>query len=155
MLKIIFFQPHPDDLELFCTHLLHYLSNKSEKKYEIKIAAMTNGEEGIYSSKYESFKGERLGKIRKQELLKALKYRGIKPFQVYFFGFINNNIKLKACVNSVKNFLEKEKPDIIFAPEPFYTYYQHKDHIITGKILLFIYKRIIKHKIPRLFFIHQ
>ena len=45
MKKIIFFQAHPDDLEFFCPHFLHYLS-KQPDKYEIRIASLTKGEYG-------------------------------------------------------------------------------------------------------------
>jgi len=44
MAKIIFFQAHPDDLEHKCGHIMHFLSTKSKKKHEIRIASITKGD---------------------------------------------------------------------------------------------------------------
>jgi len=62
MIKIIFFQAHPDDLEHKYGHLLHYLATRSPKRYEIKIASTTKGEYGLPGSQYDKFKGNILAK---------------------------------------------------------------------------------------------
>ncbi|MHA1659940.1 MAG: hypothetical protein ACTSUT_12570, partial [Promethearchaeota archaeon] len=64
MVKIIFFQPHPDDLELKCGHIIHYLATKSKNKHDIRIASITKGEFGLPGAKYDKFKGDFLAKIR-------------------------------------------------------------------------------------------
>ena len=63
MVKIIFFQAHPDDLEHKCGHLMHYLATKSKKNNNIRIASMTRGEFGLPGPQYDKFKGNFLGKI--------------------------------------------------------------------------------------------
>jgi LmbE family N-acetylglucosaminyl deacetylase len=151
--KIIFFQAHPDDLEFYCAHLLHYLAKKSKHKYEIKIASMTKGEFGTPPHGSDHFKGERLGKIRTKELYRAQKYHEITPKQIYFFGIMDGSVEFdKSAINLVKNYLESEDPDIVFAPEPINTYYRHSDHMNTGKIIYYIYDKIRTNKTPKLFF---
>ncbi len=150
--KIIFFQAHPDDLEFYCCHLLHYLSQRKEK-YEIKIAAMTKGEYGTPLHGYDHFKGERLGKMRTKELFKAMKFYGISPSQIHFFGIIDGYVEFnKNSINLIKEYLEKENPDIIFACEPINTWYRHPDHMRTGKILYYIYDKILTSKKPKLYY---
>ncbi len=152
MKKIIFFQAHPDDLEFNCAHLLHYLA-KRDTKYEIKIASMTRGEYGTAKSGSDHFKGERLGKIRTQELYRAQAIHGITPAQIHFFEIIDGYTKFdKETVELVKTYLNKEKPDIIFACEPRNTFYRHPDHMICGKILYYILDKQLIDKKPKLYF---
>jgi len=138
MIKIIFFQAHPDDLEFYCFHLLYYISKRSKREYEIKIASLTRGEYG-WPKHAEHFKGERLGKLRTQELYNAMKTYGLTSEKIHFFeiidGFVHFNKKI---VEIVKDYLNKEKPDIIFACEPRNTYYRHPDHMNTGKIVYYL-----------------
>ena len=152
MLKIVFFQAHPDDLEFYCFHLIKYLS-QLKNKYEISIASMTRGEYGTPLHGYDQFKGERLGKLRTNELYNAIKYYGFTPDKVQFFGFIDGEVKFnKPTIERVRKFLEIKKPDLIFAPEPIYTIYQHPDHLNTGKILYFIYDKIFTNEETKLYF---
>ncbi len=150
--KIIFFQAHPDDLEFNCCHLLHFLSQKKDK-YEIKIASMTRGEYGTPMHGYDHFKGERLGKLRTQELFNAMKFHDISIKEIHFFNIIDGYVEFnQETVNLIKIFLEKENPDIIFACEPINTWYRHPDHMRTGKILYYIYDKVLINKSPKLFF---
>ncbi len=152
MIKIIFFQAHPDDLDLFCCHLIHYLSQKKEK-YAIKIASMTRGEFGTPFFKQDHFKGKRLGNIRTKELYNSLKIQGIEPEQVHFFDVMDGHVKFKRdIIEMVKNYLEREKPDIIFTPAPLNTYYRHWDHMNIGKIVYYIYDKIIITLKPKLYY---
>ncbi len=138
MVKILFFQPHPDDLELNCGHLIHYLATKSKEKYLIKIASTTKGEYGLPGAQYDKFKGDFLAKVRTRELYNALSIHGIPPENVHFFGYVDGLVEFtKEFVNKIAEYLNAEKPDIIFAPEAIYTSYYHKDHINTGKAIYY------------------
>ncbi|MHA1292354.1 MAG: PIG-L deacetylase family protein [Promethearchaeota archaeon] len=155
MKKVIFFQAHPDDLEFYCFHLLNYLSQKSKKNYKVKIGSLTRGEYG-WPKHAEHFKGERLGKLRTKELYKAMSFYGITPRDVHFFEIIDGYVEFnRKTIDLIKDYLNKEKPDIIFACEPRATYYRHPDHINTGKILYYILdKNLIDFgkKRPKLYF---
>ncbi len=144
MKKIVFFQAHPDDLEFTCGHIMHYLAQKKEK-YEIEIVSSTKGEFGLPGTQYDKFKGDFLAKVRTRELISAQKIHGIPAENIEWFGFIDGFVEFnKEIIDKTVNYLKKEKPDIIFAPEPIYTYYYHKDHINTGKTLFYvIYNKLI------------
>ncbi|MFX1567459.1 MAG: PIG-L deacetylase family protein [Promethearchaeota archaeon] len=145
MVKIVFFQAHPDDLEHKCGHLMHYLATKSKKNYDIRIASMTRGEFGLPGPQYDKFKGIFLAKIRTRELLKAVKIHGIHSEKIDFFGYIDGFVPFNTeFVNTITDYLNKEKPDVIIAPEAIYSWYYHMDHINTGKALFYvIYKKLI------------
>ncbi|MFX0036881.1 MAG: PIG-L deacetylase family protein [Candidatus Hermodarchaeota archaeon] len=145
MTKIVFFQPHPDDLELNCGHIIHYLATKSEKKHMIKIASITKGEYGLPGAQYDKFKGEFLAKIRTRELYNAQSLHSIPPENIHFFGYVDGLVEFtKEFINTIAEYLKREKPDVIFAPEAIYTAYYHKDHVNTGKAIYYcIYNKLI------------
>ncbi|MFX0036888.1 MAG: PIG-L deacetylase family protein [Candidatus Hermodarchaeota archaeon] len=153
MVKIIFFQAHPDDLEHKCGHLMHYLATKGRKKYDIKIASMTKGEFGLPGPQFDKFKGEFLAKIRTRELFKAEKIHGLTAQNIDFFSYIDGFVPFnKNFVNKIVEYLKKEEPDIIIAPEAIYSWYHHMDHINTGRALFYILdKKLIDFR-PILYF---
>jgi len=153
MVKIIFFQAHPDDLEHKCGHVMHYLTSKSKNKHDIKITSMTRGEFGLPGPQYDKFKGEFLAKIRTRELYDAEKIHGIPPERIDFFGYIDGFVPFnRDFIDRVAEYLKKEKPDIIFAPEAIYSWYYHLDHINTGKAVFYvIYNKLINFS-PILYF---
>lgn len=145
MAKFIFFQPHPDDLEINCGHLIHYLATKSKEKHIIKIVSTTKGEYGLPGAQYDKFKGDFLAKVRTRELYNAQSIHGIPPENVHFFGYVDGLVEFtKEFVNKIVEYLKIEKPDVIFAPEAIYTSYYHKDHVNTGKAIYYcIYNKLI------------
>jgi LmbE family N-acetylglucosaminyl deacetylase len=145
MPKIIFFQAHPDDLEHKSGHLMHYLSMKSKKNYIIKIASITKGEFGLPGPQYDKFKGNLLAKIRTQELFNAERIHGIPDENIDFFGYIDGFVPFnKEFIDRIADYLKKERPDIIIAPEAIYSWYWHMDHINIGRALFYIiYKKLI------------
>ncbi|TFF95265.1 MAG: PIG-L family deacetylase, partial [Promethearchaeota archaeon] len=153
MKKIVFFEAHPDDLEFYCFHLIYYLSMMSKKEYKIKIGSLTRGEYG-WPKHAEHFKGERLGRLRTKELYKAMSIYGIPPKDIHFFGIIDGYVQFDSqTIELLKKYLEKERPDIIFACEPRNTYYRHPDHMNVGKVVYYILdKALIEDYHPILYF---
>ena len=132
-MKYLFICAHPDDLEFSCGNLIYYLAQKGKN---VEILSLTKGEFGILEP---NWKGPRLGKIRTQELKKAANINGIDNNHVHFGNIIDGFIRFtKENVDLVISWINKLNPDIIFAPEPYFTYYWHDDHISTGKILYYI-----------------
>ena len=153
MTKIIFFQAHPDDLELNCGHLIHFLATQSKKNYAIKIASITKGEFGLPGFQYDKYKGKILARIRTQELYDALAIHNLKPSNVDFFEYTDGLVSLNSdLINSITDYLNREKPDIIFAPEAIYTWYYHKDHINTGRAIYHIMFHKLIDFTPKLYF---
>ncbi|MFX0033503.1 MAG: PIG-L deacetylase family protein [Candidatus Hodarchaeota archaeon] len=153
MAKFIFFQPHPDDLEFNCAHLIHYLSKKRRNPHIIKVASITKGEFGLPGFKYDKFKGEFLGKKRTTELFSAMKIHDIPPENIHFFGYVDGLVKFdREFVQSISDYLNKERPDVIFAPEAIYTWYYHLDHVNTGKAIFYIISQKLINFTPILYF---
>jgi LmbE family N-acetylglucosaminyl deacetylase len=149
---IAFFQPHPDDLELNCGQILHYLAAVSRKEHRIVIASTTRGEFGLPGAEYDKFKGEFLGKYREKELIRAMAIHGISAEKITFFGYIDGFVPFnRGIVAKILDFLRQTKPDIIFAPEPLYTYYVHRDHVNTTRALVYIIHHRLIDYIPRLY----
>ncbi|QEE17938.1 PIG-L deacetylase family protein [Promethearchaeum syntrophicum] len=149
-MKYLFVCAHPDDLEFSCGNLLYYLTQHGK---EVAILSLSRGEFGIFEP---IWKGPRLAKIRSQELKRASKINGIEKKHVHFGGIIDGFIRFtKENVNLVITWINKLNPDIIFAPEPYFTYYWHEDHISTGKILYYISTKLqnrLNNKIRSLYY---
>lgn len=153
MSKIIFFQPHPDDLELNCAHLLNYLSLKRRGTHDIRIASITKGEFGLPGFEYDIFKGEILAQIRVKELEKAAAIHGISSQNIDWLGYIDGFVEFnKPFVEHIQSYLQEHRPDIIIAPEAIYTWYYHKDHVNTGRAIYFVIVNKLLNYIPKLFF---
>lgn len=153
MAKFIFFQAHPDDLEFCCAQLMHYLTTKSKNNHIVKVASTTKGEFGLPGAQYDKFKGEFLAKVRTRELQNALSIHGIPPEHTEFFGFIDGFVKFnKSLIEKITKYLEREKPDVIFAPEPIYTWYYHMDHVNTGRALFYIIHNKLINFAPKLYY---
>lgn len=116
-------------------------------KNECKIVSMTKGEMGTYNKE---LKGEKLGKIREQELRRAAKIEGIS--QVEFLGQIDAHTKInQETIDSARAIIESFTPDVVFAPECLYYYYVHRDHVNTGLIVYHLIKKLKPPNRPKLF----
>jgi LmbE family N-acetylglucosaminyl deacetylase len=154
MSNYLFVQPHPDDLELNCGQILHYLSKKAKNINKIQIISVTKGEFGLPGPQYDKFKGKFLAKVRERELQNAMAIHGIPPTNIYYFGYIDGYVPFnREIIDKFIKFLSKNRPNIIFAPEPLYTNYVHNDHINSGRAIYYIlYHHIIKEYSPKLYF---
>ena len=153
MAKIIFFQPHPDDLELNCAYLLNYLSLKSNKNHDIRIASITKGEFGLPGFEYDRYKGDYLAQVRVKELEKAAAIHGIPANKIDWFGYIDGFVEFnKVFIEHIIQYLQEHRPDIIIAPEALYTWYYHKDHVNTGRAIYYVISNSLLGYIPKLYF---
>ncbi|MHA1855110.1 MAG: PIG-L deacetylase family protein [Promethearchaeota archaeon] len=136
-MKYLFICAHPDDLEFSCGNLMYYLT---QHKKEVEILSLSRGEFGIFDP---NWKGRNLGKIRTEELIRAARINGISADNVHFGNIIDGFIRFtKENIDLVISWINKLNPDIIFAPEPYFTYYWHDDHISAGKILYYIFTKL-------------
>lgn len=148
--KVMFFVPHPDDLEfgaaLVCIEAL-------KAGMEVIEVLMTNGE---YGTKQADFKGKRLRKIRSHELdntAKVYETQTGNPLRIIKMDFIDGHLLLnKQSLKKVVDLIKTEKPDIIFAPDPFYPMDFHTDHINTGRLPFFALKFLSNDEYPKRFF---
>jgi LmbE family N-acetylglucosaminyl deacetylase len=152
-MKIVFLQPHPDDLEFNCGQIMHFLAKESPKKHIIKIASATKGEYGLPGAQYDKFKGDFLAKIRVRELNEAQAIHGIPPENITFFNFIDGFVPFNMkFVKIVVDYLNSEHPDVIFAPEPIYTWYWHMDHINCGRAVYYAIHHKLINFVPKVYY---
>ena len=138
MMRYVFFQAHPDDLELNCAHLMHHLARYG---HDIRIASVTLGEWGLPGSSRDHLKGTFLAGIRTKELARAASIHGIPAKNIDYLGYVDGFVRMtKSFVHRVASYLQQVRPDVIVGPEPFYTWYYHMDHLNTGRALFHIMK---------------
>ncbi|MFW9975074.1 MAG: PIG-L deacetylase family protein, partial [Candidatus Thorarchaeota archaeon] len=150
MTKYVFFQAHPDDLEINCPHLLHHLAQRG---HEIRIASVTKGEFGLPGAKYDHLKGDFLVKIRENELANACAIHGIPRENIDYLGYIDGFVTLnRAFANHIARYLQEHRPDVVVAPEGLYAWYYHMDHLNTGRAVFYVInKGLLEHR-PNLYF---
>jgi len=148
--KYVFFQAHPDDLEINCPHLLHHLARRG---HEIRIASVTKGEFGLPGPQYDHLKGDPLVKIRENELANACAIHGIPRENIDYLGYIDGFVTLdRAFVDHVARYLKQHRPDVVVAPEGLYAWYYHMDHLNTGRAVFYVINKGLLDHIPRLYF---
>ncbi len=134
-IKILFFTPHADDIELGVPFM--YLEALRLGNQVIEVV-MTGNE---YGTLRDEFKGKRLRKIREFELLKAnsvFENASKNKIKVIRMGFIDGHLPLnKDSLIDFINLINREKPTIIFAPDPWYSQDFHSDHLNTGRLVYF------------------
>lgn len=149
-MKFLFTCVHPDDLEFNCGNLIYYLSQKGQ---DVHIFCYTRGEFGIFVPEW---KGPRLGKIRSNELIKAAAINGVPKEKVHFGNIIDGFVRFnRENIEYSLEIINKLQPDIIFAPEPFFTYYWHTDHLANGRLMYHLFmkeQRRVVHPIRALYF---
>ncbi|MHA1697865.1 MAG: PIG-L deacetylase family protein [Promethearchaeota archaeon] len=148
--KIIFFAPHADDGE-FGTGLA--IINALRVGCDVVEVLMTNC---AYGTTRDEFKGPRLVKIRMREIERTVDvyYKHIRNrLRLIKLGFIDGFLPVnKYSLNAVVEIIKREKPDIIFAPDPIFAIDFHNDHINTGVLVYFACRMIKETKPVNLFF---
>ena len=132
-MRLLFLCAHADDSEFCCgsTQMI------ATKKHEMFIACMTGDE---YGTSRDDFKGKRISRIREREMECAAKLVGA---DLHWFGFIDGYLPFNhRSYTALKEYINKIKPDMIFAPEPLFTLDFHTDHVITGKLIYLVLKQM-------------
>ena len=139
-MKILFLAAHPDDCEFTSANTQIQLVKNG---HTVIMACMTADE---YGTSRIDFKGERISKIRRNEMKKAAQVTGIS--RVDWLGFIDGYVEInKNSIKKLKNYILKIKPDVIFAPDAFFSLDFHSDHMNTGWMCYHIIKKLKKRPI--------
>lgn len=151
-MDLLFLCAHPDDLEFYIGYILFAIGYKNkigkgkryiskrypQKPINYKIASLTRGEMSDFTIKIQSTL--EAARIRTKELENALNELGCDNLD--FLGFFDGYIRInETSIERIKNYIQKIKPDIIIAPEPVFTWYHHRDHKNTGKLVYYAIKR--------------
>jgi len=129
-----FIAAHPDDTEFFCGM---FIRSAIKKGHDVEVVSMTKGEWGTLNR---SLKGDKLAQIRSKELQDAAKMHGVPKNKVKFLGLLDGRVNMKEAIIVLREYIQKRKPDVIFAPEYTFSVYVHSDHIVTGRATCLLLK---------------
>lgn len=130
MMRILFLGPHPDDLELYIGHFMHWCALQG---HEVRVASMTRGERSgdltpVVRSTYLA------AKVRTAELQTSCRILGVPPPE--FLGFFDGMVPVNTlAIRTMRSYLERIVPDVVVTSEPIYSFRQHHDHINTGRLV--------------------
>lgn len=114
-MKVICVGGHPDDPESGCGGTL---AKFSAAGHEVKVLYLTRGEAGIQGKSHRD-----AANIRTKEAEAACNILNVKP---YFLGQIDGDTIVNSeWINKMSEFLQNEKPDLVFTQWPIDS---HKDH---------------------------
>jgi len=121
--------PHPDDAEY---GIAGTVARWVQEGKEVVYVVCTNGNKG---SSDPEMKPERLADIREQEQLAATKVLGVK--EVVFMHLEDQALEdtpefRKQIVRLIRTY----KPEVMATSDPYRRYIWHRDHRITGQIVL-------------------
>lgn len=154
-MKLLFINAHPDDTEFTsastCLQAL-------KLGWEVHEILMTSDE---YGTEQFDFKGKRIRKIRKDEMKKAAKYyedkaKSNNKLNLYWFGEVDGHLPFnKNVFERLKEMIVTISPDIIIAPDSFYSMDLHPDHKHTGWLVYLIVKSMERWRRPWLLLYHS
>jgi len=154
-MKLLFVNPHPDDVEFACASTCQQAVELGWDVYEI---LMTSDE---YGTTRNDFKGERIRRIRKHEMLEAAKVYGTNQdgspiIKLIWFGEIDGYLPFNRDVFlRLRKKVLNIKPDVIIGPDSFFSLDLHPDHKHTGWLIYLIVKSIEPSKRPILLLYHS
>ncbi|MHA1684089.1 MAG: PIG-L deacetylase family protein [Promethearchaeota archaeon] len=154
-MKLLIINAHPDDAEFMCASTCLQAVDLGWEVHEI---LMTSDE---YGTSRDDFKGKRIRRIRKHEMLEAAKVYGINDdgtpkINLIWFGEIDGYLPFNRDIfERLKHMILGIDPDIIIGPDSFFTLDYHPDHMCTGWLLYLIVKDMEKEKRPLLLLYHS
>lgn len=139
---VLFIAAHPDDIEFFASYLCMESVNRSLDVHQLLSCC------DEYGTSRNEFKGKRIRKIRRAEMIKAagiysefLKTKN--KVKLHWMDYIDGHVPFNPdSVKRMKDFILKIKPSIIVGPDPIYCFDKHRDHIATAKNFLGALKEI-------------
>lgn len=121
--------PHPDDAEFgVAGTVVKWVAEGKEVVY----AVCTNGNKG--TSDY-SIKAEALAEVREREQLCAAKVLGVR--EVIFLRHEDQSLEdTPEFRKEIVRLIRIYRPDIVVSADPYRRYIWHRDHRITGRVVL-------------------
>jgi LmbE family N-acetylglucosaminyl deacetylase len=126
---ILVITPHPDDAEFgVAGTVVKWVAEGKEVVY----AVCTNGDKG--TSNYD-VKPEDLAKIREHEQLCAAEVLGVR--EVIFLRHADQTLEDTAEFRKeIVRLIRTYRPDIVVSADPYRRYIWHRDHRVTGQVVL-------------------
>lgn len=154
-IKLLIVNPHPDDGEAFCAN---FCIQAVRFGWDVHQLLATCDE---YGTPRIEFKGKRIQKIRKSEMIKAANAYGkdlngnplVKlHWMNYIDGYVPHN---KKAIRRLQKFISKLNPDVIIGPDPFIYMDGHVDHMAVGKNYYYALKWMNPKQRPKKMFFFQ
>jgi LmbE family N-acetylglucosaminyl deacetylase len=128
-MRVQFFSPHPDDIELFCGgSFLKHLDDGCH----VQTIQVSRGELGTLKK---SLQGENIAKIRTSELLN---YYAPLNIDVKWLDIPDGEIQVHdKAICLFRSAIQSFRPDLIYIPESKkeISLYEHPDHLATGQLV--------------------
>jgi LmbE family N-acetylglucosaminyl deacetylase len=126
---VLVIMPHPDDAEFGCAGTVARWAKQGKR---IIYVVLTNGDKGTSDR---SLTSEKLAAMRKKEQKAAAKTLGVK--EVVFLGYPDQGLEdspdlRQDIVRQIRRF----QPDTVVTLDPYRRYIWHRDHRITGQVVL-------------------
>lgn len=143
-MRVLFFAPHPDDMEIFAPGTVIKHSEGGDEVIEI---IMSYGEKSALDG---DMIGEYLASMRREEGKRGAEIMGVK--EVRFLGYEDLGVAdtenksrwwtmssvdvAEEDVRRIRDIILEIKSDLIYAPSCKRSPYRHKDHLATGQLVL-------------------
>lgn len=121
--------PHPDDAEFGVAGTVARWTREGK---DVVYVVCTNGDKGTSDV---NMKPEELAKIREQEQLAAAKVLGVR--EVVFLRHPDQGIEdTPEFRKELVRLIRKYRPETVVSADPYRKYMWHRDHRITGQVVL-------------------
>ena len=127
--QVLVITPHPDDAEFGASGTVAKWVTEGKN---VVYAVCTNGDKGTEDR---NVKSEELAMIRKQEQIAAAKVLGVK--EVIFLDYPDQTLEdtpefRKEIVRLIRTY----SPETVITADPYRRFIWHRDHRITGRVVL-------------------
>lgn len=127
--QVMVFTPHADDAEGGVGGTVVRWTREGKS---VVYVVCTNGDKGTTDPK---IKPEELAKIREQEQLAAAKLLGVR--EVIFLRYPDQGLEdTSEFRKEIVRLIRIYKPDTVVTVDPYRRYISHRDHRITGQVVL-------------------
>jgi LmbE family N-acetylglucosaminyl deacetylase len=154
-IKVLIVCPHPDDCEVLANQFCIQSIKLGNEVHEL----LSTCDE--YGTEQEDFKGPRIQRIRRHEMIEASRVYGVDDkgdslIHLHWSNYIDIHTPFnRESVERMKRFILKIQPTIIVGPDPFIQVDAHPDHINTGRNYYFALKRIEEPMRPKIMLFYQ
>ena len=126
---VLVITPHPDDAEFgVAGTVVHWVREGKDVVYLV----CTNGDKGTSDP---NMHPENLARIREQEQLAAAKLLGVR--EVIFLRHSDQGLEdIPPFRKQLVRFIRIYQPEIVVTSDPYRRYLWHRDHRITGQVVL-------------------
>jgi len=127
--QMVVFTPHPDDAEFGIAGTAARLAREGK---DVIYVVCTNGDKGTNAP---NMKPEELAKIREQEQLAAAELLGVR--EVIFLRYPDQGLEdTPEFRKEIVRLIRMYQPETVVTADPYRRYIWHRDHRITGQVVL-------------------